>query len=261
MIMAKLNVNIDHIATLRQARGGKNPDPAAAAVMAEIAGAHGITAHLREDRRHMQDRDIYLLKQTVTTRFNLEMAATQDMVRIALDVVPYMVTLVPEKREERTTEGGLAIRGNEKDLTKIIEQLHDGNIAVSLFIDPDISEIKAAKRVGGLYIELHTGYYTNASGQAQIDELLRLRDAATAAMHHGLEVNAGHGLDYRNVGPVAAIPNIVDLNIGHSIIARAVLSGMKEAVAEMLAQIKHADGYSISRDFQSLTPKQVMLLS
>ncbi len=235
--MATLGVNIDHIATIRQARGGKEPDPIQAAVIAELAGAHGITSHLREDRRHMQDRDIYLLKQTITTRFNLEMAATSEMVKIALDVCPFMVTLVPEKREERTTEGGLNVRGKERDLAKNIDSFHDNNILVSLFIEPDIHQIKSAARTGATHIELHTGYYANARGQAQKEELAKLQDAAMAAHKLGLAVNAGHGLDYHNVTPVAKLDFIEELNIGHSIIARASLVGIENAVRDMLDYI------------------------
>jgi pyridoxine 5-phosphate synthase len=235
--MATLGVNVDHIATIRQARGGKDPDPVQAATIAELAGAHGITAHLREDRRHIQDRDIYMLKQTVSTRLNLEMAATPEIVKIAIDVLPFMVTLVPEKREERTTEGGLPVNGKERDLEKSIESFHNNNILVSLFIDPDIQQIKAAKRTGASHIELHTGYYANAKGQACYDELERLRDAALVARKLGLRVNAGHGLDYHNVGPVAGIDGMEELNIGHSIIARAALVGLDLAVRDMLSII------------------------
>ncbi|HAJ80751.1 MAG TPA: pyridoxine 5'-phosphate synthase [Fibrobacteres bacterium] len=236
--MATLGVNIDHIATLRQARGGKEPDPVHASVIAELAGAHGITAHLREDKRHIQDRDIYLLKQTVSTRLNLEMAATADIIRIALDVLPAMVTLVPEKREERTTEGGLRVAGKERELSKAIETFRDNNIKVSLFIDPDLQEIKAAKKTGADAVELHTGYYANAQGQAQYDELEKLRDMTIAAHKLGLKVNAGHGLNYMNVSPVAHIQNIEELNIGHSIISRAVMVGLDKATKEMLELIK-----------------------
>jgi pyridoxine 5-phosphate synthase len=235
--MATLGVNLDHIATLRQARGGKEPDPVQAAVIAELAGAHGITAHLREDRRHIQDRDVYLLKQTVSTRLNLEMAATPEIVKIAVDVLPFMVTLVPEKREERTTESGLHINGKERDLEKSIESFSNNNIIVSLFIDPDLQQIKAAKRTGATHIELHTGYYANAKGQACFDELERLRDATLVGRKLGLHVNAGHGLNYHNVLQVSKIDGMEELNIGHSIISRAVLVGLDEAVREMLALV------------------------
>ncbi|MDD5676246.1 MAG: pyridoxine 5'-phosphate synthase [Chitinivibrionales bacterium] len=235
--MATLGVNIDHIATLRQARGGKDPDPVAAAALAELAGARGITAHLREDRRHIQDRDIYLLKQTVATHLNLEMAATAAMVTVALDLVPAMATLVPEKREERTTEGGLAVAGHEKEIAKIVESLRSNNILVSLFIDPDLNHLKAAKRAGATHVELHTGYYANAAGQARTEELYRLRDTALAAQKMELCVNAGHGLNYRNVAAVARIESLEELNIGHAIISRATLVGMDRAVRDMVALI------------------------
>jgi pyridoxine 5-phosphate synthase len=235
--MATLGVNIDHIATIRQARGGKEPDPVHAALIAELAGAHGITAHLREDKRHIQDRDIYLLKQTVATRLNLEMAATADIIRIALDVLPAMVTLVPENREELTTEGGLSVAAKEKELTKVVETFHDNTIRVSLFIDPEMQELKAAKRTGAEFVELHTGYYANAQGQARFDELEKIRDVAMAAHKMGLRINAGHGLNYRNVGPVAGIQNMEELNIGHSIVSRAALVGLDRAVREMIELI------------------------
>jgi pyridoxine 5-phosphate synthase len=235
--MATLGVNIDHIATVRQARGGREPDPVTGATLAEIAGAHGITAHLREDRRHIQDRDIYMLKQVVATRINLEMAATPDIIKVAVDVLPFMVTLVPERREERTTEGGLIVAGKERDFTAAMESFRNNNILVSLFIDPDLQQIKAAKRLGATHIELHTGYYANAKGQACIDELERLRDATMFARKFDLRVNAGHGLNYFNVRPVAAIEGVEELNIGHSIISRAVLVGMERAVTDMLALI------------------------
>jgi pyridoxine 5-phosphate synthase len=235
--MATLGVNVDHIATIRQARGGREPDPVSGATLAEIAGAHGITAHLREDRRHIQDRDIYLLKQVVATRLNLEMAATPDILKIAIDVLPFMVTLVPERREERTTEGGLMVAGKERDFAPAMESFRNNNILVSLFIDPDLAQIKAAKRLGATHIELHTGYYANAKGQAGIDELERLRDATMFARKFELRVNAGHGLHYNNVRPVAKIDGMEELNIGHSIISRAVLVGMERAVADMLALI------------------------
>jgi len=235
--MATLGVNIDHIATLRQARGGKDPDPVQAAVLSELAGAHGITAHLREDRRHMQDKDIYMLKQVVTTHFNLEMAATDEMLQIAIDVLPWMATLVPERREERTTEGGLAVAGREKELTKAIESLQNHAILVSLFIAPDIQEIKAAKRCGANYVELHTGFYANAARQARADELEKLTIAAEYAHRTGLRVNAGHGLNYHNVSVIADIPHVEELNIGHAIIARAALTGIEAAVRDMLALI------------------------
>jgi len=232
--MATLGVNIDHIATLRQARGGIEPNPIHGATIAEIAGASGITAHLREDRRHINDRDIYLLKQIVTTSFNLEMAATPEMVSIAVDVRPNIATLVPEKRNEKTTEGGLSVRGREKDLAEIVAKLTENNIAVSLFIDPDFDQIKAALKVKASHVELHTGYYANAKGRAQKEELERLKDAVAFASKLGLTVNAGHGLNYHNTAAIATIENIAELNIGHSIVSRAVFVGLENAVKDMI---------------------------
>lgn len=235
--MAALGVNVDHIATIRQARGGTEPDPVKAAVLAELSGANGITAHLREDRRHIQDRDIYLLKQVVSTHLNLEMAAIPEMVHIAADVLPYMATLVPERREERTTEGGLAVAGKERDLEKTVESLQENNVLVSLFIDPEIQQIKAARRIGATCVELHTGYYANAQGQARTEELAKLSDAALAAAKLGLRANAGHGLDYGNTAPVAAIAEIEELNIGHAIVSRAALMGIDNAVRDMVSLV------------------------
>lgn len=233
--MATLGVNVDHIATIRQARGGKEPDPIHAAAIAELAGAQGITAHLREDRRHIQDRDIYILKQTTSTHLNIEMAATNEMVKIALDVLPYMVTLVPEKREERTTEGGLAVREHEKELAKVVETLQTNKIFVSLFIDPDLNQVKAAKKIGASHIEIHTGYYANAVGPVErMEELAKIKDMTLAANKLGLHVNAGHGLNYVNVMDIAKIEFIEELNIGHSIISRASLVGLERAVKEMI---------------------------
>lgn len=238
--MPTLGVNIDHIATLRQARGGIQPEPAHGASIAEIAGCHGITAHLREDRRHMQDRDIYLLKQMVTTNLNLEMAITDEMIQIACDVLPYECTLVPEKREERTTEGGLLVRGRENEIKEAIKPLLDKNILVSIFIDPDVNQIKAASKTGATHIELHTGYYANATGEARQQELQKLIDATQLGHKLGFKVNAGHGLDYHNTADVAAIEHIQELNIGHSIISRSVFVGLERAVQEMLDIIEKA---------------------
>lgn len=236
--MATLGVNVDHIATIRQARGGHDPDPLQAAVLAELAGATGITAHLREDRRHIQDRDIYLLKQIVTTHLNMEMAPTPEIVNIAIDVLPAMVTLVPEQRQELTTEGGLPVREKERELAKIIAEFREHNILVSLFINPDINEIKAARRIGATHVELHTGYYANASGPTAIEEELgKLKDSALVTTKLGLHLNAGHGLNYQNVTRVARIDGMEELNIGHSIIGRASLIGMEAAVRDMLALI------------------------
>ncbi len=239
--MATLGVNIDHIATLRQARGGTEPEPAHGASIAEIAGARGITAHLREDRRHMIDRDIYLLKQLVTTNLNLEMAVTDEMVQIARDVRPYMCTLVPEKREERTTEGGLLVRGREKEIETAVKQLIENDILVSIFIDPDVNQIKAATRTGATHIELHTGYYANAQTEDErLEELEKLKTAAQFAHKLKFIVNAGHGLDYKNTFDVAAIDNMNELNIGHSIISRSVFTGLDSAVREMRDIIEKA---------------------
>jgi pyridoxine 5-phosphate synthase len=236
--MATLGVNIDHIATIRQARGGSEPDPVQAAVVAELAGAHGITAHLREDRRHIQDRDIQVLKHIVTTHLNLEMACTTEMVKIALDLQPWMVTLVPEKRAEKTTEGGLVVHGHETSLAPGIETLRKNNILVSTFISPDLQQVKASKKVGATHIELHTGFYANGTTEASCaEELEKLRTMAFAANKLGLRVNAGHGLNYRNVAAVAKLEFIEELNIGHSIISRAVLVGMDRAIRDMVSLI------------------------
>ncbi len=232
--MLSLGVNIDHIATLRQARRTVEPDPVAAAVIAELAGADGITVHLREDRRHIQDRDVRLLRQTVRTHLNLEMAATDEMVAIALEVKPDYVTLVPERREEITTEGGLDVAGQVSRLRDVVGQLQGSGIPVSLFIDPDPTQIAAAAQVGARWVELHTGRYAEASSAAQRQvELDHLEKASQQALQLGLRVNAGHGLTYWNVGPVARIPGMEELNIGHSIISRAVLVGLDRAVREM----------------------------
>lgn len=232
--MLSLGVNIDHIATLRQARRTVEPDPVAAAVIAELAGADGITVHLREDRRHIQDRDVRLLRQTVRTHLNLEMAATEEMVAIALEVKPDYVTLVPERREEITTEGGLDVAGQVSRLRDVVGQLQGSGIPVSLFIDPDPTQVAAAAQVGARWVELHTGRYAEASSAAQRQvELDHLEKASQQALQLGLRVNAGHGLTYWNVGPVARIPGMEELNIGHSIISRAVLVGLDRAVREM----------------------------
>jgi len=233
--MASLGVNIDHIATVREARKGANPDPVQAAVLAELAGAQGITCHLREDHRHIQERDVRVLKQAVKTHLNLEMAPTAEMVQFAIDILPYMSTLVPEKREELTTEGGLDVIGGEKEIAKAVETLQRNNVIVSLFIDPDIRQIKAAKRTGAAFVEIHTGLYSNAIGEKVQEEFYRIADSVIAAHKLGMNVNAGHGLDYTNVTPVAKLENIKELNIGHSIVARACLVGMDTAVRDMLA--------------------------
>jgi len=238
--MVKLAVNVDHVATVRQARGTIEPDPVLAAAICELAGASGIVVHLREDRRHIQDRDVRLLRQTVKTRLNLEMAAAREMIEIALDVRPDMVTLVPEKRQELTTEGGLNVHGNRKKIGKAIEQLRQGNIPVSLFIDPDYKQIKAAKQTGATYVELHTGRYCDATTEEEREyEFDLIEKSAAAASEAGLKVNAGHGLDYRNTARVAALETIEELSIGHAIVSRAVLVGLDQAVREMMALIRH----------------------
>ncbi|MGK7932093.1 MAG: pyridoxine 5'-phosphate synthase [Microcystaceae cyanobacterium] len=232
--MLTLGVNIDHVATIRQARRTVEPEPVAAAVLAELAGADGITAHLREDRRHIQDRDIHLLRQTVRTHLNLEMAPTEEMIAIALEVRPDYVTLVPEKREEVTTEGGIDIVANLARFCRVVEQLQSAEIPVSWFIDADIEQIEAAAETKAQFIELHTGKYADAPNESlRQQELTHLKQGCEAAVAAGLRVNAGHGLTYWNVYPVACLPSMEELNIGHTIISRAVLVGMERAVREM----------------------------
>jgi len=229
-----LGVNIDHVATIRQARRTVEPDPVAAAVLAELAGADGITTHLREDRRHIQDRDVRLLRQTVRTHLNLEMAPTDEMVAIALEIKPDYVTLVPEKREEVTTEGGLDIAGQMPRMSEIVPKLQDSGIPVSLFIDPDSAQIEAAAKLQAKFIELHTGCYAEAvDEESSQKELALLAKGCEDAIAAGIRVNAGHGLTYWNVYPVACIAGMEELNIGHSIISRAVLVGLERAVREM----------------------------
>lgn len=236
--MALLGVNVDHVATIRQARGTSEPDPVTAAALAELAGADGITIHLREDRRHIQDRDLELLRQTIKTRLNLEMAATDEIVGIALRVRPDAVTLVPEKRRELTTEGGLNVALLRQTLKKHIDLLKQGGIDVSLFIDPDLEQVKASHRIGADAIEIHTGAYCDAvDGAARRGELDKIAAAIKAGNKLGLRVHAGHGLNYTNVQKVAALGGIREFNIGHSIIARAVLVGLERAVREMAALV------------------------
>lgn len=239
--MAKLGLNVDHVATVRQARGGDEPDPVTAAAMGEMAGAEGITIHLREDRRHIQDRDLEVLRRTVKTKLNLEMAATQEMVRTALQAKPEQVTLVPEKRQELTTEGGLDVILNLKAITDAVKRLRDGGIAVSLFVDPDQEQIKAANRTGSDYIEIHTGAYAEARDWKSQERALEDIDTAIKlARKVGMGVNAGHGLNYVNIKPLAALGGIEEYNIGHSIISRAVLVGLDRAVKDMVELIKYA---------------------
>ncbi len=238
-MMPRLGVNIDHVATVRQARGTMYPDPITAVGIVEMAGADGIVAHLREDRRHIQDRDLRLLKEVIQTRLNLEMAATEEMIRIALATKPSMVTLVPEKREELTTEGGLDVIKSFQSLKRAIQRLQKGGIPVSLFVDPRSDQIKASEGVGANVIEIHTGHYCDANTPAEADkELKKILDAVGEASHRDLKIAAGHGLNYVNVQRIAEIKQIEELNIGHSIIARAVLVGLDRAVREMIALIK-----------------------
>jgi pyridoxine 5-phosphate synthase len=232
--MPRLGVNIDHVATLRQARGGTEPDPIAAAVLVECAGADGIVIHLREDRRHIQDKDLRLLRQILQTKLDLELAPTQEMVKIALEVKPDLVTFVPERRQELTTEGGLDVAGKREDLRALTAMLHDAGIGVSLFIEPDTDQIKSAHKIGSDYIEIHTGRYANAKRlKEQETEYEAVVHAAKLAFKLGLGVNAGHGLNYKNVRRLVQIPEIVEYNIGHSIISRAVVVGLARAVREM----------------------------
>jgi pyridoxine 5-phosphate synthase len=238
-MMPRLGVNIDHVATVRQARGVVYPDPVTAAGMVELAGADGIVCHLREDRRHIQDRDLRMLREVVQTRLNLEMAATEEMIRIALTVRPNIVTLVPEKREELTTEGGLDVINFLPSLKKAIDRLHGGGIPVSLFVDPQKDQIKASEDVGADVVEIHTGHYCDAKTPSREDEeLKKILDALAEAAHRNLKVAAGHGLNYVNVRRIAEIKEIEELNIGHSIIARAVLVGLDRAVREMIEIIR-----------------------
>jgi len=231
--MTSLGVNIDHIANVRQARQTVEPDPVSLAFLAELGGADGITVHLREDRRHIQDRDIKLLRELIKSRLNLEMAATSEMVEIALEFSPDMVTLVPERREEVTTEGGLSVATNEIDLTSVINKIQDSGIPVSLFVDPLQEQLEASARTGAAWVELHTGKYAEASWQDQEKELSKIKESIARAKSLGLRVNAGHGLTYQNVENIASIKGIEELNIGHTIIARSIAIGLKEAVREM----------------------------
>ncbi len=238
--MPRLSVNVDHIATIRQARRGDEPDPIAAVVLAELAGADGIIMHLREDRRHIQDRDLRLARQTVRTKLNLEMAATEEMQRIALEVKPNIVTLVPEKREELTTEGGLEVFARIEVLKPFIGRMQEGGIPVSLFIDPEEQQVSAAKKTGAAWIEIHTGAYANAkTEQARSAEFAKIVESAKLAASLGLRVGAGHGLNYVNVKGIVRIAEIEELNIGHSIMSRAALVGIDRAVREMIVLAAH----------------------
>ena len=240
--MIRLGVNIDHVATVRQARGVDYPDPVAAAAMVEMAGADGIVMHLREDRRHMQDRDLAILRKTVKSRLNLEMAANDEIIAIALDICPDMVTLVPERRKELTTEGGLDVKAGFQKLASMTKKMHAKGIFVSMFIDPDEKAIALSRDLGSDAVELHTGRYCDAkTAEEQKKEFERIQKGVESALKLGLGVNAGHGLNYFNVKPIAAIPGIEELNIGHSIIARAIFVGLDRAVSDMKDLILEAE--------------------
>jgi pyridoxine 5-phosphate synthase len=233
--LARLAVNVDHVATVRQARGINEPDPVLAAGIAELAGAEGIICHLREDRRHINDRDLSLLRQTVKTKLNLEMAAVEEMVRIARDVRPELVTLVPEKREELTTEGGLDVNSNPDLYKKVVEQLKERGIRVSFFVDPDPVQIEIAEKVGGDVVEIHTGHYSEARTESEAEErFLRIAQSVEIADELDLGISAGHGLNYVNVKRFEVLPQIEEYSIGHSIVARAVYVGFDQAVREMV---------------------------
>jgi len=238
----RLGVNVDHVGTVRNARGGSHPDPVRAALLAMAAGADGITIHLREDRRHIVDGDLVRLKAELRGPINLEMAATDEMRAVALDLRPHAVCLVPEKRTEVTTEGGLDVAAQAEKLSPYVGALAAAGIRVSMFIDPDLRQLEASRAVGAAVVELHTGAYAHASGPARAGELARLQDAARSAVALGLECHAGHGLDYENVGPVAAIPEIVELNIGHFLMGEAMFVGLAASVAEMRKRMDAAGG-------------------
>ena len=237
--MAKLGINVDHVATVRQARGIDEPDPVYAAMIAEEAGASCITIHLREDRRHIQDRDLYILKKVVKTKLNLEMGLFEDVIDIALKVKPHNITIVPERRQELTTEGGLDVIKYFEDVKKYVNEFNNKGITVSLFIDPEVEQIKASKETGAQFVELHTGRYADAKTEdEEKEELNRIIKASEVVLNVGLGLNAGHGLNYRNVVPIARIKGMNELNIGHSIVARAIFVGFKEAVKEMVYLVR-----------------------
>lgn len=238
--MVRLGVNIDHVATVRQARLAAEPDPVHAAALAELGGADQITIHLREDRRHINDRDLRILKETVKTRLNLEMACTQEMVQIALETAPDMVTLVPEKREELTTEGGLDVAGNLQNISDAVSTLKSAGVFVSLFVDAENRQIEASADTGAQAVEIHTGRYADTKGAAQREELSRIIFAGDKSRELGLILNSGHGLNYTNISEIVAIPGMNEVNIGHSIIARAVFTGLEQAVREMKQLIHRA---------------------
>jgi len=238
--MVRLGVNIDHVATVRQARLGAEPDPVHAAVLAELGGADQITVHLREDRRHINDRDLRILRETVKTRLNLEMACTEEMIKIACDTKPEMVTLVPEKRQELTTEGGLDVVKNLDSITSAVTRLKDAGIFVSLFVDADIEQMEASAESAADAVEIHTGAYADTTGAKQREELSRIMFAGEKSRELGLVLNSGHGLNYKNIADIVAIPGMNEVNIGHSIIARAVFVGLEAAVREMKGLIHRA---------------------
>ncbi len=240
--MIELGVNIDHIATLREARKGEHPDIIAAAKVCELAGAHQITVHLRQDRRHIQDRDVRLLAETLTTRLNLEMAAEEDIIAIAREIRPTSVCLVPENRQEVTTEGGLDVASQRERLTQVVAGFHEAGVKVSMFIDPEPEQVEASAETRADYVELHTGAYANAPQNEVMNELNRIVQAAARALNCGLVFNAGHGLNVHNLAAVAAISGLNEVNIGHSIVARAVFVGLHEAVREILNILRSADG-------------------
>ncbi|MFQ5786824.1 MAG: pyridoxine 5'-phosphate synthase [Thermodesulfobacteriota bacterium] len=234
--MPRLNVNVDHVATIREARKSNEPDPVLAAYISEMAGANGIVVHLREDRRHIQDRDLHILRQTVRTKLNMEMAPTPEMKDIALEVRPDMITLVPEKREEITTEGGLNIIKASNNIARVVKEMKKNGLFLSIFIDPDLEQIKAANNVGADMVEIHTGVYANARNENDKNkELYKIQEATDASERLGLRVSAGHGLNYTNVKNISGITGIEELNIGHSIIANSVLVGVEKAVRNMIA--------------------------
>jgi len=243
IVVVRLSVNVDHVATLREARGGIEPDPVAAAVICELAGADGITVHLRGDRRHIKERDVRLLRSIVKTELNLEMAITEEMVNFALEVKPDQCTLVPERPGERTTEGGLDVIKNMEAVKEAVKRLREAGIRVSIFVEPDDEQIRAAKEAGADRVELNTRAYSEASNPEERErELERLNHAAHVAGELGLGVNAGHGLNVRNLGPVAELPNLLEVSIGHSIISRAVFLGLEGAVKEILEVLRRKTG-------------------
>lgn len=243
----RLGVNIDHVATLRQARDTRYPDPVHAAALVELAGADQVTIHLREDRRHIQDRDLRILRQTVQTSLNLEMASSEDVVAIACEVRPDMATLVPERREERTTEGGLQVLGREREVAAIVRRLKDAGIRVSLFLNPDPESVRAAVEMGCDQVEIHTGFYADADDRSRDAQLRRVRAAIAEGARRGIAVAAGHGLDYQNVRAIARIPQVEEVNIGHSIVSRAVFVGLEAAVREMRAILAEEERRRLSR--------------